>query len=155
MSIALDQSRLRRIVDAVLQGERLDRSEAATILEFAQLAAGVDLDEDPAELAVLQAFAQHIAPILGERPDDTRPIPPLPDEDARLHWLGALAAELDTRGARELAFVLAYLVSVADLAMSPLETTALEEVQRVLGVDERRATDLVVFVTETVAGGPS
>ncbi len=153
MSIALDQTRLRQIMETVLQGSSLDRAQATTILQFAQLAAGVDLDDDPAEQAILQTLAQQIASVLGTKPDDVLPIPPLPDEDARLHWLGALASELETRGARELAFVLAFLVSVADLDLNALEMSSLEELQRVLGVDEQRATDLVVFVTETVASG--
>lgn len=152
MSIAVDQTRLRHICEAVLPERNLDVVEATRILEIAQLAAGVDLDEDPAEQATLQAVAQHVFAIVGMKSEDVRPIPPLPDEEARSVWLDALAAQLHTRGARELAYALAFLVSVSDLKLTPEETAALEEFQHALGLDYRRATDLVILLSEIVAG---
>lgn len=153
MSIAVDQTRLRRVVDAVLPDRRLDLAQATMILQIAQLAAGVDLDEDPAEEATLHAVAQHVFSLVGMKPDEDSPIPPLPDEDARAAWLRALASQLETRGARELAYALAFLVSVADLELTPVEKTALEEFQHALGLDHRRATDLVVMLSEIMAAG--
>jgi hypothetical protein len=155
MSIALDQVSLRHVVETVLAGAALDRAAATTILEFAQLAAGVDRDDDPRETAVLQTLAQRFAPAIGAKPDDVAPIPPVPDEDARTQWLNALASQLPTPGARELAYLLAFLVSVADLELTAVERRALEELQRVLGVDHARAAELVVLVTEAVASPAS
>lgn len=154
MSIAVDQSRLRQIVETVMPSRELDPAEATTILQIAQLAAGVDFDdEDPAEEAVLLSVAQQVFSLVGTKPDDVLPIPSLPDAEARAEWLAALAAQLDTRGARELAYALAFLVSVADLELTPAETRALEEFQRALGLDDRRATDLVITLSEIVAAG--
>jgi hypothetical protein len=147
MGIAVDQSRLRRIVEHLVPRESIDRVQATTLLEIAQLAAGADQREDPAELAMLQSVAQQI----GLKPGEIRPIPPVPDEEARVSWIRALAAQLETRSARELAFALAFLLSVADLELAALETSALEEFQRALDVEDRRAIDLVIFLTETVA----
>lgn len=155
MSIAVDQSRLRRIVDRLLGDATLERAEANAILEIAQLAAGIasgaGLDDDPAEHAALQAVAQHLGALVGFKQGEILAIPSLPDPDARLGWLGALAEQLTTRGAREVAFAFAFLVSVADLELTTAETTALEEFQRALAVDDRRATDLVVLLAETLA----
>lgn len=157
MSIAVDQSRLRSIVHTVMPGTKLGRSEAATILQMAQIAAGVDLDpttdEDPAERATLQAIAQHVCSMVGLPREEVLPIPPVRDEHVRLSWLSSLASRLETRGARELAFSLAFLVSVSDLQLTREETAALEDVQRALELDHRRATDLVVLLSEIVAGG--
>lgn len=151
MSIAVDQTRLRRVVEAVLPERRLDVTQATMILQIAQLAAGVDLDDDPAEQATLQAVAQQVFSIVGVKPDEVLPIPPLPDEDARAVWLRAIAAQIKTRGARELAYALAFLVSVADLELTPLERTTLEEFQNALGLEHRRAMDLVILLSEIVA----
>lgn len=147
MSIAVDQSRLRRIVTHFLPGETLEPVEANTVLEIAQVAAGADRHDDPAEKAMLQAVAQQI----GLKPGELRAIPPLPDDESRRAWVTALAKELRSRGARELAYSLAFLLSVADLELVPAESQALEDLQRALGVDHRRATDVVVYLTEVVA----
>jgi tellurite resistance protein len=155
MSIAVDHSRLRRIIETVLPGATLDRAEATTILQIAQLAAGIELDqardEEPAERAALRAIGQHMCSLVGVPPEEVLPIPAAPDDDIRSAWLSSLAARLETRGARELAFALAFLVSVADLELSPDETSALEDVQRALALDDERATDLVVVLSEIVA----
>lgn len=151
MSIAVDQTRLRRIVETILAGESLNRAEASTVLQIAQLAAGADDTEKPAEHAALQAVAQHIYSLVGLKLPEVSAIPPLPDHDARVSWFRALSAELKTRPARELAFAMAFLVSIADLDLRRDEHESLEELQLALGVDHRRATDIVVQLSETVA----
>jgi hypothetical protein len=150
MSIAVDQTRLRRIVDEVLAGAPLDRTQVMTILEIGQLAAGIT-PNDAAEHAALQAVAQQVSAIAGIETGELLPIAPLPDEEARVSWLASLAEQLTSEGARELAFVVAFLVSVANLWLSKPEVTALDEFQRALGLDEKRATDLIIFTSESVA----
>jgi tellurite resistance protein len=148
MSIAVDQTRLRRISSALLPHETLDRTQALAVLEFARIAAGADAVDDPQEHTILQAVVQHVCSLAGLELDEATPIPRAPDPHIRLARLGD---RLATKGARELAYAVALLVSVADLALVPSETANLEELQRALGVDDRRATDLTVFVAETVA----
>jgi tellurite resistance protein len=151
MAIAVDQSKLRIIVQSILAGERLSRSEAEMILEIAQLAAGADDAEQPMEHAVLQSIAQHVSSLVGLRSDEISAIPPLSSYEARMSWFRALSSQLTTRAAHELAFAMAFLVSVADLELQDSERERLEELQHALGVDDRRATDIVVRLTETVA----
>lgn len=150
MSIAVDQSRLRRIVEDVLPGGTLERAEAVTIVEIGQLAEGL-APNNPVEHATLQAIAQHVYAIVGLKPEELLPIAPLPDDEARSAWLARLGDSLKSRGARELAFVVAFLVAVSDLTLSRTEVTGLDEFQRALGVDDSRATDLVILASETVA----
>ena len=150
-SIAVDQTRLRRMVQTILAGHRLNRNEATTVLQIAQLAAGADHTERPAEHSVLQAIAQHVNSLVGGEAEELSAIPPLDDRDARISWFRAVAAQLPCRAARELAFAMAFLVSVSDLELESTEHESLEELQHVLGVDDRRATDLVVHLTAILA----
>jgi tellurite resistance protein len=74
--------------------------------------------------------------------------------DARRARIGTLADQLESRRARELAYAFAFLVSVADVKLTPQETAALEEFQHALGLEYSRATDLVVLLTDVVAADP-
>lgn len=152
MSIAVDQTRLRRVFHTLLCADSLSPDEATAILQITQIAAGVEIDSAYAQRAVLQAIAQQICSYAGGKPGEVLPIQAPPD-DERASWLRALAAQLDTQGARELAYSLVFLVSVGDLELTPAERIALEEFQHALGLNHSRATDLVVFLTNTVYGG--
>ncbi len=139
----------------LVPGASLAQPEADSLIQLVQLAAGVDHEDDPAEHAIVQAIAQRVRWMSELEPEleptDILPIPPLPDSDARAHWLAAIAGALRSPGVRELAYVLAFVVTVADLEMKPAERDAMDEVQRALGLDDRCAMDLIVRVTELVA----
>jgi hypothetical protein len=154
MSIAVDQTKLRRIIDTILAGEELDRNEAAMVLQIAQLAAGSDDVERPAEHALLQAIAQRVYGLVGIQTGELCAIPRIDDRGARLAWFRAIAAELHTRAARELAFAMAFLVSISDLELVAIEHTNLDDLQEAIGVDDRRAMDLVIQLAETIASEP-
>lgn len=151
MTIAIDQSKLRHIMDAILAGESLTREEGATLLQIAQLAAGADDTEQPVERALLQALAQRISSLNGIQPAELIAIPPIQGFRARMARFRALAAALQTRAARELGVALAYLVAISDLELQSSERETLDELQHALGVDHRRATDIVVQLTEIIA----
>lgn len=103
------------------------------------------------EHAVLMAIAQQIGATAGFDPPDMLPFRPMSGAEARMHWMRALAGQLRSQGARELAYVMSFLASVADLELTDDERRSLEELQHALDVDDRRATDLTVTVTEIVA----
>jgi tellurite resistance protein len=153
MSIAIDQTRLRRIVERLAPGLTLTRDEGETILQIAQLAAGADEESHPQEHAVLQQVAQHIGSAIGIDVGELHMIPKIPDEEARAGRLERLANRLDARRTKDLAYTFAFLVSIADLELVPAETKALEEFQLALGVSDRRAMDLVVMLSEIIEGG--
>jgi hypothetical protein len=147
MTLPIDQSKLREIVDTILAGNELGRAEASVLMQFAQLAASADQREHPAEHALMQAIAQHINARFGGEAEDLAGIVRLEDFGARLSWFRARAGILHTSAARDLAFVLAFLVSIADLELVSAEHANLDELQHVLGVDDRRAMDLVILLT--------
>lgn len=151
MSIAVDQQRLRRIAEALLPDRSLTRAEADTVLQFVRIAAGVDHVDDPVEHSIMQCLAQTVSNLAGIRVAELQPIEPFGDEHARLRWLQRLGAELGSRPVRELTYAFAFLTTVADLRVTPAERDALEEFQHALGLDDRRVTDLVIFVTDLVS----
>lgn len=151
MSIAVDQQRLRRIVETLLPSGKVGRREANAILQFVQLAAGVDHVDDPIKHSIVQSIAQMVSSLAGLRIGEIASIPPVADEDMREQWLHRLCAQLSSRAERELAYALVFLTTVADLQLTPIEQDALEAFQRALGLADERVTDLVVFLTDVVA----
>jgi hypothetical protein len=149
MSIAIDQSRLRQISDSILGRSKLDRDEVDAIMELAQLAATVDDDESFAEHETLQAIAQHVGAMAGWEPGEMRAV----HGSAMIgeKYVESLSRRLSTQASRELAYAYAFLVSVSNLELTARERAELERFQRALGVSDRRATDLVVRITEVVA----
>lgn len=127
----------------------LDLDEMTGMLMFVQHAAGIDPDDDYREHAALQAIAQQLGVLTGLKPRDVGPIPMQRDEPVDEMWLRAIAALLTTPGSHELTFALSFLVSVADLRITPAEHDALEVFQRALDIDDRRVTELVVLLTDT------
>lgn len=151
MSIAVDQQRLRTIVETLLPSGGLDEPEAITVLQFVQLAAGADRVDDPIEHSVMESIAQMVSGLAGLPMDEVQPFPPVDDDVARQRWLQRLGGQLLSRAARELTYALVFLTSVADLQLTAEERDALEEFQHALALDDKRATDLVVFLTDVVA----
>lgn len=156
MSIDLDDRTFRRLTDAVLRGEHLAPPEAITVALIAQLAAGVDLDDDATERGLLGTFIDRLCTFVG-MPRSSVPVlspRPLPEDgEARRAWVSWLAGQLVTPRARELALVVAHLLIVADLELAPVETELHDELQRALSIDPRRARELIAEVMEVVTPG--
>lgn len=155
MSIAIDHQRLSQIVDEVLRQRVVDDGEAYAMVEFVRLAGGSDHDCAPKTRAIMETIVREIRSLSDLDPETTpmkvTPSELAPDRETRIRWLAALASQLRSHAARELTYVFAFLVSVADLELSLAERVTLEELQQVLGVDHRRATELTICVTDIVA----
>lgn len=120
------------------------------VMQFVQVAAGADHELDAEERATVHAIAERVSALTGLEPGSLDEIPDPGSEAMTRHALAALAANLESRAARELAYALAFLVSVADLELKPVEKAELDEVQRALGLDDPRAIDLIVTLTKIV-----
>ena len=151
MSIAVDQTRLRHIVDTLFPERALERDQAMTSLQFVQLAAGADHEDQPAEHCVVQSISQIVGSLSGLELEDLLPILPIERDRSRRRWLRSLGANLRERELRELTYAFVFLVLVSDLELTREERAALEEFQLALDIDDRRAMDLVVFLTDAVA----
>jgi hypothetical protein len=154
MSIELDTWTFRRLIDTVMPGEFLTPAEARTVLQIAQLAAGIDLDDDAAERGLLGSIARQLCAHAGALRSSVPAISPLPgDAEERRWWIESFASQLETTRARELAFVLAYLLIIADFELAPVETELLEGLRAAFAIDADRAADLLLQASEIITPG--
>jgi hypothetical protein len=149
-------TRFPTIVRRIVRDARLSADEIRAVLKTAFLAAEIDLDEDPEELASLQSAARMLWEHAGYVPEGVPIVSPLPlpiDREARLERVHELASDLRSTEARELAYSMAYLSTVADLAFAPVESALLEELERALGITPDRAAELVATAAEILTPG--
>jgi hypothetical protein len=113
---------------------------------------GALVDQD----ALVQALTSRLC-ALGELDPHSIPLPsPVPtDDEERAAWIAVLARQLVTRAARDLAFVLAYLVIVVDLELAPVESALLEQLQHALAIPRLLADDLIETTSRIVTPGES
>lgn len=162
MSIEIDDARFRQILEVACADRRLDRREIETVLAIAQLSASVDLDDDPAEQTLLGILTRRLCALGGLSIESIRPLSPIPtDDEERAARIAALAPQLVTSGARDLAFMLAYLLIVVDLELAPVESGLLDSLQRGLAIPRARASELgeaaarIVTPNEAPNGAPN
>lgn len=154
-SMQLDAVTFRTIAKRILSpASALTSDEAVAVIHAAQVTAGVDRLENAEEQSLLRQVARHVAAIAGVAPDAIPPASPLPlDDEEWRAWIDRLAGALHAPGASELAYVLAYLVTIADVEIAPVESSFLDELRAALGIDRDRAADLVVMVSSLVTPG--
>jgi hypothetical protein len=154
MSIVLDSLTFGRLLDLVMSGTTPSPSEVRGILQIAQLAAGVDLDDDDAERGLLGTLTRELCTIAGIPISSIPVVSPLPgDAEERDALIWSLTNGLVTTRARELAFIVAYLLIVVDLELAPVESELLEDLPRALSIDRARAAELLAEVAGLVTPG--
>jgi hypothetical protein len=150
----IDASTYETIVRTIIAAPALSPADAATILQIAQLAVDVDLEEYVEERAALDTLTGYVAASGGIDRDAVSPVSPLPtDDEERAAWLDMLARKLSSTGARELAYALAYVVIVSDVELSPIEIELMDELRTKLAIAVDRAAELVEVVSELVTPG--
>jgi hypothetical protein len=145
----------RAIAAAILRHETpLTANEAKAIVQLGDLAAGADFDEDDGdEMTLRQQLGRHVSAFAGISYDSIPSPSPLPvpeDREERMAWLQKLRGQLATVGARELAYVISYLVAIGDFELAPVETDFIADLQQVLGISDDRASELVAHAAEQV-----
>ena len=148
MELSVDQC--REIV-AATGVTKLGADEARACVELVRIAVDVDDREDSDEVVTADALVAQVCALA-----DIAVPPPaaLPRDDLeRRARLDALAAVLRGRPAGELAFAVAYLVTVADFAYAPEEMTFVNTVREVLEISEERAREVASDVVELVTPG--
>lgn len=144
MSIEIDDAKFHQILDIAAGNQRIKPGEIRAVVQLAQLAASIDLDEDPAERTLVQVLTYRLCAWSGVARNSIPPLSPVPtDAEERAARLAMLAQQLRTSAARDLAFVLAYLVIVVDLELSPVESDLLEQLPHVLAIPSARASELI------------
>jgi hypothetical protein len=154
MSIELDDKTFGRLLDIAMPGRTPPPTETSTILQIAQLAAGVDLDEDLDERGLLGTLTQKLCATAGIPLETVTPLSPLPiHTEERTAQIATLADGLVTSSSRELAYIVAYLLIVSDLELAPVETELLDGLRGALRIEGRRASELAAEVSELVTPG--
>lgn len=149
MSIDVDDARFHRILFATLGKEpSLETYETRALIQIAQLAAWIDLEEPVEERVLLRQLVMHLCVHGGIEPGSVRPLSPVPiDGEERMSRIEALADDLELAGMRELGYVLAWLLIVADLQLAQVEEELLDDLQDALGISRARAGELAETVT--------
>jgi len=154
MSIEIDDAKFQKILDITVGEQRLEPQELRAIVQLVQLAAAIDLDDDPAEPPLVQALTSRLCALGGLATEAIPPLSPIPtDGEERAARIAMLARCLVTSAGRELAFGLAYLVIVVDLELAPVEGDLLEQLQHQLAIPRPRAGDLVEAIARVVTPG--
>lgn len=154
MAIEIDDAKFQQILDVTLGSQRIGPQEIRTVLVVAQLAAAIDLDDDPAEGALLQTLTSKLCAADGISPDSVPLLSPIPtDDEERAARVASLVQQLPTTGARDLAFALAYLLIVVDLELAPIEDSLLQQLQRALTIPGDRASELIDAIAAIVTPG--
>jgi hypothetical protein len=119
------------------QGGLISRDDARAIVELATIVASIDGSEDPEESEVLDQLSQIIYE-LAEMPVEDRTVFPTGNKQ-RAH---EVARTITRRATRDLAYTIAYLLTIADLSEHRSESQILVALRGTLDIDERRANDL-------------
>jgi len=152
--IALDSKTFSRLLDIVMLGANPSPTEARAILQIAQLAVGVDLDDDADEHELLGTLRRHLCSLADIPMSSIPALSPLPgDSEERSALIHQLACRVVTTAGRELAFTVAYLLVVVDLELAPVEVELLEGLRRALWIEPGRAAELLVEASELVTPG--
>jgi len=144
MSIEIDDAKFQQILDIAVGNQRIKPKEIRAVVQLVQLASWIDLEDDPAERTLVRALTYQLCS-LGDLAVNSIPLlSPVPlDAEERAARVAMLAHQLDTSAARDLAFVLTYLVIVVDLELAPVESDLLGELQHALGIRPTRAGELI------------
>lgn len=117
----------------------LERADAETILELAQLVVDVDGHEHTDELGLYFRVGKLLFE-LAEVPDAEIPTFASDEEDEMRMF--ELATALKSTPARELAFAVARTLAEADLEIGPAEDTFIDRLRGVLSISRERADEL-------------
>jgi hypothetical protein len=146
VSIEVDDAKFRRIVE-VVGSAAIPFEELAAIGRLLQLAASIDLADDPDERALLDALLGHLRSLGGL--DVLPELPYIPtDAEERASVAARLASGIASTTARELAYALAYLIVAADAELAPVESSFLEELRTAFGISADRASELAEQAAE-------
>jgi tellurite resistance protein len=141
----LQADRVREIVRQT-HPAALAPADAELVLALAQLAIDADGREDPDEIAMFFAFGKAVFELAGR---DETPVPFASDEEDDVR-LTSLAEKLQSRSARELAYTISYVLTIADFDIAPEEDAYIEKLREALGIELGRAEALSESVAAAI-----
>lgn len=129
-------------------GAALTAPDAAAIIGIVYLALGADDREDPDEVRVVDEIAQQVNALGGTKIG--APGVRATDDYERLDKIRQLGGQLSSPQTRELAYSLAYAVTISDMDLAPAEMELLADVAVAFGISDGRSAELAAMVAEAV-----
>lgn len=124
-------------------------AEAELVVALCQLAVDADGVEDSDEASLFDTIAAHV--YAHANAATTPPtFQPIDDPEQRRDLVASHAAQLAGKPAAHLAYVLSYILAIADLDLAPEEGEFIEELGAALGIDPDKADELIVAITEII-----
>ena len=120
----------------------LEREDAETILELAQLVVDIDGTEGTDEIGLFFAVGK----VLFELAEIDASVPTFATDQDDEERMFELATNLKGTPARELAFVVARVLAEADLEIAAVEETFIERLRGILSITKSRAEELDVLL---------
>lgn len=142
----IDPGRFRDILRAQHPGP-LSPLDAEVIVAIAQLAVDADGREDAGEIRLFFTVGKAVFSLAGMEDASTPTFAVDEDDDQRLL---ALAGKLTATSSRELAFAVAQLLTLADVAIAPEEDAFIESLRVALEIDGDRAGELASAINQAV-----
>ncbi len=132
---------------------KLTASEAQAIVGLSRLAIDADRSVDGDELDLYDDLGDLICELAGADADE---IVEAEDrkgrgDDDRITRLADGASKLASANTRELAYAVAYLLTVADLAIQPEEDEYLSKLQDALNISDDRQSEIAEDVSEAIS----
>jgi hypothetical protein len=125
----------------------LPAADAETILGLCQLAVDADGREDPDEIAMFFAFGAALYELAGIA---GTPTPTFASDLEDDHRLQELASQLHEPASRELAYAIAYVLTVADVDVAVEESEFIEKLRSALDLDSDRADELASEIAAAI-----
>ena len=113
--------------------------DAEVIVAIAQLAVDADGQEDPDEIKLFFALGKVVFGLAGMA---EAPTPTFASADDDAERLLTLAKQLTAVSSRELAYSIAHLLTISDIAIAPEEDELLVDLRTALEITEDRAEEL-------------
>jgi hypothetical protein len=145
----IDERQAAHIVQTIAGEHTLAPAAAEAIIEVAWIAVDADQDEEPEELAALDAIAAAVRKKAGVAAGPVVHDAEIPTDDEALERrLEQLMASLPDKWSRELAYVFAHILAIADFQISPNEDGFLVIARDTFGIEDDRAAELTTKVVE-------
>ncbi len=140
-----DDVRYRAAIKLIHPGA-LSEADAETVVAIAQLAVDADGREDAEEIKNFFAMGKAIYGHAGLETST----PTFAGDDKDDERLRALAGQLSSPAAKELAYAVAFMMAIADVDLAPEEGALVEALRDTLGIPEDRADEIAATVSAAI-----
>jgi hypothetical protein len=142
----IDAGRFEQILRTQHPGP-LSPVDAELIVAIAQLAVDADGREDVDEIKMFFTIGKAVFALAGMA-DASTPTFAVDEDDAER--LVGLAKQLEATASRELAYCVAHLLTIADIAIAPAEDAFITNLRTALAIEEGRAQELAFSINAAI-----